>query len=128
MPHLHEEDVIAVEQVPDGGFRITLESGRLLEALALIFASGIHRNRLNVPGEKEFLGKGVSYCVDCDANFYRNQPVVVAGNESAAVSGALALLLYTPEVHLVYRDLAVDERLSYQLEVSPIHQASGHLG
>jgi thioredoxin reductase (NADPH) len=121
----HEEDVTAVEQEPDGRFRITLESGDRLEALAIIFASGIHRNRLNVPGEKDFLGKGVSYCVDCDANFYRNQPVVVVGNESAAVSGALALLLYTPEVHLVYRDLAVDERLSYQLEKSPIRVHPG---
>jgi thioredoxin reductase (NADPH) len=121
----HEEDVTAVEQLSDGSFRLTLESGNFLDTQALIFASGIHRNRLNIPGEKEFLGKGVSYCVDCDANFYRNQPVVVVGDESAAASGALALLLYTPEVHLVYRHLAVDERLQYQVEQSPVHKHPG---
>lgn len=120
-----EEDATAVVQLLDDRFRLTLESGSILDAQSVIFASGIHRNRLNVPGEKECLGRGVSYCVECDANFYRNQSVVVVGNESAAVSGALALLLYTPEVHLVYRELAVDEHLQYQVEHSRIHKHPG---
>jgi len=51
---------------------------------------GVTRNRLGVPGEKEFLGKGVSYCVDCDANFYKGSQVAVIGNESAAVSGCFS--------------------------------------
>ena len=117
-----EQDVLLVEQLPDGHFHVTMESGEPLFAWSLILATGIARNRLNVPGEKEYLGKGVSYCIDCDANFFRNQPVVVVGNESAAVAGALTLLLYTPEVHLVYRDLAVDDRLLYQIEQSIVRK------
>jgi len=121
----HDQDVVNVEQDEDGRFGVTLESNERLGAWALILAIGIARNRLNVPGEKEFLGRGVSYCVECDANFFRNQPVAVVGNESAAASGALALLLCASEVHLVYRDLQVNERLRYQVESSAIIKHPG---
>ena len=45
---------------------------------------GVSKKKLSVPGEQEFAGRGVSYCVDCDANFYRGATVIVAGNPSAA--------------------------------------------
>jgi thioredoxin reductase (NADPH) len=86
---------------------------------------GVTRNRLGVPGEKEFLGKGVSYCVDCDANFYKGSQVAVIGNESAAVSGALTLLFYAKEVHLVSDQLQVSDRLDYQIKESNVNV---HLG
>jgi thioredoxin reductase (NADPH) len=86
---------------------------------------GISRNRLNVPGEKEFVGKGVSYCVDCDGNFFGDEAVVVVGDGSAACSGALNLLLIAREVHLVYRKLEVSEHLRYQIERSSIHEHAG---
>jgi thioredoxin reductase (NADPH) len=81
---------------------------------------GISRNRLNVPGEKEFLGRGLSYCVDCDAGFYRGESVVIIGGESAAVSGALTLLFYAREVHLVCERLDVAGPLAQQLRESAI--------
>jgi thioredoxin reductase (NADPH) len=81
---------------------------------------GISRHKLKVPGEKEFLGRGVSYCVECDANFYRDETVVVTGSESAAVSGALTLLFYAREVHLVCEELRVVETLAEQLRESAI--------
>jgi thioredoxin reductase (NADPH) len=121
----YDQDGVTVAQDQNGRFGVTLESTECVGAWALILAIGIARNRLNVPGEKEFLGKGVSYCVDCDANFFRNQPVAVVGNESAAASGALALLLFASEVHLVYRDLQVNERLRYQVESSAIIKHPG---
>jgi thioredoxin reductase (NADPH) len=79
---------------------------------------GISRNKLRVPGEKEFLGKGVGYCVDCDANFFRDASVAVVGNESAAVSGALTML--AREVHLVCEKLQVVDALALQLRESAI--------
>ena len=91
-------------------FRARLESGQNILGYSVILAMGIARNRLNVPGEKEFIGKGVSYCVDCDANFYRDQDVVVVGGESAACSGALRLLLTSREVHMVLSRLDVSEK------------------
>ena len=113
-------DVLRVDHGTDGRFSVMLESGDTLLCRSLILATGISRNRLNVPGERELLGKGVSYCVDCDGNFFRDQVVVVAGGESAAGSGALSLLLLASEVHLVCEQLNVGEHLRYQIEASGV--------
>ena len=69
--HFSEEEVIALEPVPAGGYKVRLESGRQVACQALILAMGVSRNRLGAAGEKELLGKGVSYCVDCDGGFLR---------------------------------------------------------
>lgn len=123
--HLLEHDVLDVCRDENGHFSVQLESGQTLTAWCLILAMGISRNRLNVPGEKELLGRGVSYCVECDGNFFRNEVVVVVGNESAACSGAMNLLLLSSEVHLVYDSLDVGEHLRYQIERSAIHRHPG---
>lgn len=115
-----DSDVLSLDREPDGRFRIALESSEVFMARAVILSMGISRNRLNVPGEKEFLGRGVSYCVDCDANFFRGDKVVVAGNESAACSGALQLLFIASQVHMVYSELKVNDHLAYQIEQSAI--------
>ena len=120
---LHE-DVIKTFQ-EDDLFIILTESERTIKTRTLIMAMGITRNRLGVPGEKELLGKGVSYCVDCDATFYKGAKVAVVGNESAAVAGALTLLFYAEEVHLIADHLQVSDRLDYQVRES---NANIHLG
>jgi thioredoxin reductase (NADPH) len=118
-------NVVDLHRTEDGRFSVSLESGLNVLTWSLILAMGISRNRLNVPGEKELLGKGVSYCVDCDANFFRNEVVVVVGGESAATFGALTLLLVAREVHLVYEELNVDDHLKHQVERSAIHKHAG---
>ncbi len=120
-----ELDVVDIAREEDGRFKVELEDGHAILAWSLILAMGISRNRLNVPGEKELLGKGVSYCVDCDANFYRGQTVVVVGDESAAFYGALKLLLIADEVHLVCKVGQVSENLRFQVESSSIHVHRG---
>lgn len=122
--HFLHEDVIKTSQ-EDDRFIILTENERNIKTRALIMAMGITRNRLGVPGEKEFLGKGVSYCVDCDANFYKGAKVAVVGDESAAVSGALTLLFYAEEVHLVSNRLQVSDGLDYQIRESDVNI---HLG
>ncbi len=117
--HFLHEDIIKTLQ-EDDWFVISTESTRTIKTRTIIMAMGVTRNRLGVPGEKEFLGKGVSYCVDCDANFYKGRKVAVVGNESAAVSGALTLLFYAREVHLVSDQLQVSDRLDYQVRESDI--------
>lgn len=109
-----DEDVLAIE--PDGKtFSLKLESGDTVRAKTIILATGSSRNKLGVPGEKELLGKGVSYCVDCDAGFYRNEVVAVAGCRSAAAGGAVALTNFASEVHLYCQELDVNEGLRKQL-------------
>jgi len=113
------EDVLHIDHASDT-FAVRVESGKTIKTRSLIFATGTSRKKLKVKGEKELAGKGVSYCVDCDANFYRNAKVVVVGNESAAVDGALTLLGYASEVHLVTRELVVSEELQKKLSESEV--------
>lgn len=119
-----DEDAVEIKR-QDSLFHLKVESGNEIQCHALVFALGVSRNKLNVPGEKELLGRGVSYCVDCDANFYRDEPVAVVGSESAALTGALTLLLYTKEVHLVCPSLEATEALANQIRQSPIHLHEG---
>lgn len=119
-----EEDVLDLE--PEGeGYLIRTESGAELRGRALILAMGVSRNKLGVPGEKELLGKGVSYCVDCDAGFYRDQPVAVVGSESAALAGALTMLFYASQVHLVAGQLQAADRLAEQVQQSAVEVKLG---
>ena len=114
-----EENVIAID--PEGArYRICTEGGRVIDAWSLILATGSKRNKLGVPGEKTFLGKGVSYCVDCDGLFFRGVDVCVAGNESAAVDGALTLVKTASTVHLICERVAVAEALHKELLASPV--------
>ena len=122
---LRDEDVLAIE--PDGPrFKLGLEGGEAVRAATVIIATGTARKRLGVPGEKELLGRGVSYCVECDCNFYKGQDVAVVGNGSAAASGALVLLAYARGVHLVCDRLEVAPALEADLRKSAVrlHEAA----
>ncbi len=121
---LLEEDVI--ELTRDGAaFVVKVESGRELGCRAIVLATGIARKKLGVPGEREFEGKGVSYCVDCDAGFFRKKKVLVTGDGSAAASGALHLLHFTSDVTLVADRLDVAEGLSAELKGSVVKVIEG---
>lgn len=116
---ISREDVLKIDQ--EGSmFSLELESGRAIVARAIIFCMGVAKKKLGVAGEKEFAGKGVSYCVDCDANFYRGATVVVTGDRSAAVDGALTLLDYAAKVYLVAEELNVSEELLARLKSSQV--------
>lgn len=92
---------------------------------SIIFANGTSRKKLKVPGEKELFGRGVSYCVDCDANFYRNATVAVVGNASAAIDGALTLTGYASKVYLISRKLVASDGLLNKLEESTVESITG---
>jgi thioredoxin reductase (NADPH) len=119
-----DQDVLGIQAV-EKGFEIGLEDGSAIHAKTLIIATGTQRKRLGAPGEKELLGKGVSYCVDCDGNFYRGQQVAVVGGESAAVDGALTLTEIAGTVHLVYDTLDVADDLKIKLEESSVIRHPG---
>jgi len=119
------EDVLNISADENDLFTLELEGGRKIVTRSLIFTMGISKKKLSVPGEKEFLGRGVSYCVDCDANFYRGATVMVAGNRSAAVDGALTLLGYADKVYLVAQEVQGSAGLLKRLRESEVELLEG---
>ena len=83
-------EVSTAEKLEDGKFFIKSDMGDFV-VKALILATGGRHRELEVPGEKEFIGKGVSYCATCDAAFFKEKTVIVVGSGDAAATGTLAL-------------------------------------
>ena len=73
------------------------------EAKALIIASGANPRKLNVPGEKELTGRGVSYCATCDGFFFKNKAIMVVGGGDSALQESLFLAKFGRRVTIVHR-------------------------
>lgn len=74
------------------------------KAKAVILAMGSHPKELNIDGEKNFIGRGVSYCALCDGNFFKNQDVAVVGSGDSAVSDALYLSNICKNVYVLTKN------------------------
>ncbi|MEW6329249.1 MAG: thioredoxin-disulfide reductase [Candidatus Micrarchaeota archaeon] len=85
------------------GFSVSTASGNKYESKTVILATGARYKRLNIPGEKELLGKGVSYCSTCDGPFFKDKVVAVIGGGNTAVSSALLLASFAKKVYTVHR-------------------------
>jgi thioredoxin reductase (NADPH) len=97
----HQGEIDSVSKDSDGFF---VELGdKVIHGKSLIIALGTEHKKLNIKGEKEFLGKGVSYCATCDAMFFKNKKVVVIGGANSAAKAALYLSDLAKEVSIVYR-------------------------
>jgi alkyl hydroperoxide reductase subunit F len=82
-------------------FKVCGEDERVFSSRTLIVATGKRHRSLNVPGEKELVGRGVAYCATCDAPFFKGKRVVVAGGGNSAFTTAVDLLKVGAEVTLV---------------------------
>ncbi len=82
---------------------VRLESGEALRSPALIMAAGGLPRYLGVPGEKEFWGRGVSYCAVCDGAFFKGQELAVVGGGDAAIEEGEFLTRYASMVHVIHR-------------------------
>jgi thioredoxin reductase (NADPH) len=89
-------------EVKDGKKIVKTSEGDFA-ADSVIIAGGSQRQHLEVPGEKEFAGKGVSYCATCDGAFFKDRVVAVVGGGNAAVSEALHLARFASKVVLIHR-------------------------
>lgn len=96
------EGVTALQREPGGGFRLTSTEGGYT-ARSVIVTSGADYNKLGVPGEEDFIGKGVSYCATCDAAFFPNEDVIVVGGGDAALDEALFVTRYARTINIVHR-------------------------
>lgn len=84
-------------------FEVITEDDKIYQTKSIIIASGTEKRKLLIPGEKEFLGKGVSYCATCDAPFFKDKIVAVIGGSDAALSTAYLLAKYAQKVYLIHR-------------------------
>ncbi len=97
------QDVREIDVASDGTKVVTLDGDRVLTAPALIMAAGGLPRRLEVPGEAEFAGRGVSYCAVCDGAFFKGQELMVVGGGDAAVEEGDFLTRYATRVHIIHR-------------------------
>lgn len=116
---IFEQDVMKLEKKDDVFIAIT-DHDMEFKSKALVLAPGISRKKLNAPGEKELLGRGVSYCASCDCNFFRGRTVAVVGDESTAASSALLLTEYASVVYWISKNLNVATQLMAKVKASKV--------
>jgi len=97
-------ELAEVTSIEDRGkFKVIKTSEGDFETKAVIVATGAHPRKLGIPGEKEFAGKGVSYCATCDGFFYKQKDIVVVGGGDTAIKETLYLAKIVNKVKLVHR-------------------------
>jgi thioredoxin reductase (NADPH) len=119
-----DEEVVGLDI--KGDLKQVTTRNQTYQTPALIIATGTQRRKLNVLGETEFLGRGVSYCATCDGPFFRQRPVAVVGNGEEAAIDALALADLASSVTIVSQELelviegALMERLKGKTNVEMV--------
>lgn len=96
------DDITSLTPEAGGAFLLASETEEW-RARAVIVTAGADYNKLGIPGEADFVGKGVSYCATCDAAFFAGQEVAVVGGGDAAVDESLFTTRYASKVHLIHR-------------------------
>lgn len=135
--HLHEFSNVEHHEAPEAavklertekGFALETDAGAY-EARTVIICSGANPRRLGVPGEKELLNRGVSYCAVCDAPLFKNKDVAVIGGGNSALDAALQLVKHASKVFVLTvnpelgGDAVVKEKLLAESRVKVIANA-----
>ncbi len=87
----------------DCSARTVNTTGGSYSAQAIIIASGASPRKLNIPGEEQFTGRGVSYCATCDAPFFKEKKVVIVGGGNAVAQEAMYLSRFASQVSVIHR-------------------------
>jgi len=122
------EEVEKIEKKEDGTFVVLTKSKRF-ETKTVLVASGSGRKKLNVPGEKEFEGKGVFYCSICDAPLFGEKIVAVIGGGNSALEAVVDLMKYASKIYLLHHgaelkgDPITQEKIKSLSKVEIIYQA-----
>ena len=120
-------DVKKVEKIGEGDFSVETDY-ETFKSHSVIIATGCSHRCLNVPGEKELTGKGVSYCAVCDGAFYTGKEVLLIGDANTALQYAISLAEICTKVHVVtlfdhfFADEILQKRLFALPNVSVTHE------
>ena len=112
--------VLRVRVAGDGTKVIETENGDLYSAPAVIITAGGNPRKLEVPGEVEYAGRGVSYCAVCDGAFFQGEHLAVIGGGDAAVEEGLFLTRYASKVTIIHR------RDAFRAQPILVHEAREH--
>src|SRR3989339_551816 len=106
---------VKIKKNTDGTFMVFTNKD-IFQSKTIVIAMGLIPRKLNIPGEAQFLGRGVTYCANCDGPFYKNRTVAVVGGGNAALDAAEVLSKIAKKVYLIHRndqfkafDILVDE-------------------
>ena len=118
---IRQENVEGIARRPDGTFEVTTTGGTSYEAPAVILTAGGTPTKLEVPGELEYAGRGVSYCAVCDGAFFKGETIAVVGGGDAAVEEADYLTRYAQKVYVIHRrdELRASKILQERLFANP---------
>jgi len=116
-----QENVDSVVRGSDGLFDVATSGGTTYRAPAVLLTAGGTPNKLEVPGEAEYAGRGVSYCAVCDGAFFKGEVLAVVGGGDAAVEEADYLTKYASKVYLIHRrdELRASKLLQERLFANP---------
>jgi len=121
-------DIESVEKIGEY-FEVKLTDGTVVESKTVVAASGASLRKLGVPGEAEFMGKGVSYCATCDGAFFKDKVCAVIGGGDTALEEAYFLTRFASKVYIVHRRdefravKAVEDRVMAEEIVEPVYDS-----
>jgi NADH-dependent peroxiredoxin subunit F len=106
--HLKDYDITTVEEkvdsISNSGNMVQIKTSKTIyEGKSLIISTGARQRKLGIPGEEEFLNKGVAYCATCDAPLFREKVVAIIGGGNSALEAAIQLESYAKKIYLVLR-------------------------
>jgi thioredoxin-disulfide reductase len=103
--HILRSEVTEIKKLKQGtprNFKVNTKKGNF-KSKTIVFATGTETRKLGIPGEKQFFGRGVSYCALCDGPLYNDKTVGVVGGSDSAVKEAILLSKYAKKVYIIYR-------------------------
>jgi len=125
VPLYLEVSVDAIKKI-DSHFHLYLDNGVSLVTKTVLLATGGQPKQLGIPGEKEFANKGVSYCTTCDAPFFKDKHVIVAGGGNSAAEAVIDLSSWAKKITVIHRSQWRADKIILE-QLNKLKQVTVHL-
>ena len=103
----------------NSSFLLMTEEGKRFKARSVVYCAGKEYRRLGVPGEEQFVGRGIGFCATCDAPLYQGKRVAVVGGGNSAFTSVRDLINFASEIHVIHR------KTEFKADASLIQEIKG---